>query len=70
MAPTACGKFHLPSKFLKLLSHLAFVDGTFTKVVTIHSTIDLQHSLTIYDTVLNKILYRKHKNLKDSPVAK
>ena len=37
-----CGKFYFSSKFLKTLSHPAFVDGTFTKADAIRSIKALQ----------------------------
>ena len=61
MLPIYCSqsvwKIPFSSDFLKMLSHLAFIDGTFTKADAIRSTAALQQPLTIYDTAFNKILY-------------
>ena len=42
---------------LEMLTHSAFVDGTFTKTDAIRSTIALQQPLIIYDTEFKEILY-------------
>ena len=54
IVPRACGT---SLNFLEMLTHSAFVDGTFTKSYAIRSTIALQQPLIIYDTEFKEILY-------------